>query len=161
MFDASLWAFVGLVLFLALLVYLKVPGKIGSSLDEQADNIKSELEGARKLREEAQAVLAEYQRKRTEAEAEAEQIVADAKVNAERMTKEAAEALEGMIARRTQAAENKIAQAEASAIAEVKAKAADIAVQAAEVVLTDVLKDTAASDKVTSDAVKVTTGLLQ
>ncbi len=66
--DATFWAFIALLLFIALIVYLKVPGMIGRSLDERAENIKKELEEARTLREEAQQLLAEYHRKRKEAE---------------------------------------------------------------------------------------------
>ncbi len=72
---ATLWAFVSLLLFLALVIYLKVPGTIGKALDKRADEIKSQLAEAARLREEAQALLAEYQRKRKEAEVEAEHIL--------------------------------------------------------------------------------------
>ncbi|WP_186386940.1 MULTISPECIES: F0F1 ATP synthase subunit B [unclassified Stappia] len=133
--DASAWALVGLVIFLGLIVYMKVPGMVGSSLDKRADTIRKELEDARRLREEAQALLADYQRRRQEAESEAEGIVAEAKREADRLTLEANAALEDLIARRTVAAERKIAQAEAQAIAEVRSRAADIAVAAAETIL--------------------------
>lgn len=133
--DATFWALIALILFIALLYYLKVPGKIGASLDKRAETISNELEEARKLREEAQGLLAEYQRKRREAEEEAEAIVAEAKLEAERMTSEANEALQEMIERRTKAAERKIEQAEGQAVAEVRARAADIAVAAARKIL--------------------------
>jgi F-type H+-transporting ATPase subunit b len=144
--DATFWALVGLVLFFALLIYLKVPGKIGGSLDDRAETIRKELEDARKMREEAQDLLSEYQRKRHEAEGEAEAIIAEATSEAERLTVETNQALEEMIARRTKAAEDKIAQAESQAIAEVRAKAADIAVAAAEQILTAKVKDKVADD---------------
>ncbi|MBL4645099.1 MAG: ATP F0F1 synthase subunit B, partial [Rhizobiales bacterium] len=86
MFDATFWALVGLVLFLALIIYLKVPGKMGEALDKRSDAIRSELEDARRLREEAQALLAEYQRKQREAEREAEDIINQAKREAKAMT---------------------------------------------------------------------------
>ena len=73
--DATFWALVALIIFLAVVVYLKVPGMIGKSLDDRAEKIRNELEEARKLREEAQALLAEYQKKRKEAEKEAGDIV--------------------------------------------------------------------------------------
>lgn len=138
--DATFWALVGLILFFALIIYLKVPGKITASLDNRADRIRRELEEARRLREEAQAVLAEYQRKRKEAEAEAEAILSTAKVEAERMTTEAREALDEMIARRTTAAETKIAQAEAHAVAEVRTRASEMAVAAARLMLEEKVK---------------------
>ena len=134
--DSSAWALIGLILFLALLAYLKVPGMIGSGLDKRANSIRKELDDARKLREEAQSLLAEYQRRRQEAEAEAEGIVAEAKREAERLTEEATASLDEMIARRTDAAERKIAQAEEFAMAEVRARATDIAIAAAETILT-------------------------
>lgn len=133
--DASAWALVGLVIFLAIVVYMKVPGMVGTSLDKRADTIRKELEDARRLREEAQALLADYQRRRQEAEGEAEGIVAEAKREADRLTLEANAALEDLITRRTAAAERKIAQAEAQAISEVRARAADIAVAAAGAIL--------------------------
>lgn len=133
--DATFWALVGLVLFFVLIAYLKVPAKITAGLDGRAERIRRELDEARRLREEAQAVLAEYQRKRKEAEAEAETILSTAKVEAERMTTEARAALDEMIVRRTAAAETKIAQAEAQAVAEVRARAAEVAVAAARVLL--------------------------
>jgi F-type H+-transporting ATPase subunit b len=133
--DATAWSFVGLIIFLAIIVYVKVPGMIGTSLDKRADTIRKELEDARRLREEAQALLADYQRRRQEAESEAEGIVAEAKREADRLTLEANAALEDLITRRTAAAERKIAQAESQAISEVRARAADIAVAAAETIL--------------------------
>ncbi|WP_150524450.1 F0F1 ATP synthase subunit B [Roseibium sediminis] len=144
--DATFWALIGLVLFIALIAYLKVPGKIGGALDKRADDIRDELEEARRLREEAQALLSDYQRKRHEAEEEAANIVAEATAEAERLTVETNKALEEMIARRTKAAEDKIAQAESQAVKEVRSKAADIAVRAAEDILSSKIKDKVADD---------------
>jgi F-type H+-transporting ATPase subunit b len=135
MLDNSWWAFIGLVLFLALLGYLGVFGKIGGFLDDRAKRISSELDEARRLREEAQALLAEYQKKRLAAEREAAEIVENAKSEAVRLTAEAEEALNEMIDRRTRASETKIGQAEQQALAEVKALAADLAVRAARQIL--------------------------
>jgi F-type H+-transporting ATPase subunit b len=131
MFDASFWALVALVLFIGLLVYLKVPATITRSLDNRADRIRSELEEARRLREEASDLLAQYQRRRKEAEAEAQQIVDSARHEAELITREAKAKTEEFVARRTAMAEQKIAQAEAQAVAEVKSSAVDLAVEAA------------------------------
>lgn len=132
MFDATFWAFIALIIFLGLLVYLKVPAMIGKSLDARADRIRGELDEARRLREEASALLADYQRRRKEAEAEAQQIVASAKHEAELITREAKVKTEEFVTRRTAMAEQKIAQAEAQAIAEVKSSAVDLAVEAAQ-----------------------------
>lgn len=160
MFDATLWALVGLILFFALLWYLKVPGKVGAMLDQQANNIKQELDGARKLREEAQALMAEYQRKRKEAEAEADQIIADAKVEAVRLADEAKAAVEEMIVRRTKAAEAKIAQAETNAVAEVRARAADVAVLAAETIVTSSIANKEVGDKIMTASIKLVSSSL-
>ena len=133
--DATFWALVALILFFVVIAWYKVPAMITKSLDDRAAKIRDELNEARRLREEAQSLLADYQRKRREAEGEAESIVAEAKDEAERLTHETNAALEDMIVRRTKAAEAKIAQAESQAIAEVRARAADVAISAAEKIL--------------------------
>lgn len=134
-FDATFFATVGLVLFLAILVYFKVPGLMGKSLDERSDNIRNELAEAKQLREEAQQLLAEYKRKRKEAEAEAEQIVAAAEREAEMLTEEARQKTEEFVARRNALSEQKIRQAEADAIGAVRAAAVDLAIAAAQDVI--------------------------
>lgn len=135
--DATFWATVALVIFLAIVVYLKVPGMIAGQLDKRADKIRNELEEARKLREEAQQLLAEYQRKRKESEAEAASIVDAAKREAKVLAAEAKAKTEEYVTRRTAFAEQKIAQAERDAIAEVRGRAVDIAIEAARKVLGD------------------------
>lgn len=140
MFDATIWAFVGLVLFLVLIGALGVFGKIGGLLDKRANDIANELEEAKRLRLEAQALLAEYQAKRKAAEAEAEEIVAGAKAEATRLAADAEVSLKDLIDRRTRATETKIAQAETQALAEVKTIAAEVAVQAATRLLAEKVK---------------------
>lgn len=134
-FDATFFAFVGLVLFLALIVYLKVPGMMAKSLDARADKIRDELAEAKRLREEAQHVLAEYQRKRKEAEAEAASIVAAAEREAAALTAEAKQKTEEFVARRNALSEQKIKQAETDAVNAVRSAAVDLAIAAAEAVL--------------------------
>ncbi|WP_411033209.1 F0F1 ATP synthase subunit B [Shinella sp. BYT-45] len=134
-FDATFFAFVGLLLFLALIAYLKVPGMIAKSLDARAEKIQNELAEAKRLREEAQHLLAEYQRKRKDAEAEAAGIVAAAEREASALTAEAKQKTEEYVARRTALSEQKIRQAEADAINAVRAAAVDLAVAAAEKVI--------------------------
>ncbi len=129
--DATFWAFIALVIFIAIVVYLKVPGMIGRSLDERADRIKKELEEARTLREEAQQLLAEYHRKRKEAEKEASDIVASAEREAKALLEDAKRATEEYVVRRNRLAEQKIATAETDAINAVRASAVDLAVAAA------------------------------
>jgi F-type H+-transporting ATPase subunit b len=133
--DATFWAFVALVIFAGIVVYMKVPGMIGKSLDERADRIRRELDDARRLREEAQQLLADYQRKRTEAEKEAGEIVAAAKREADQLLAEAHSRTEEYVARREALAELKIGQAEREAVNEVRASAVDIAVEAARALL--------------------------
>ncbi len=135
--DATFWALIGLIIFLAILVYLKVPAMMGRSLDERAANIAKELDEARTLREEAQALLAEYHRKRKEAEKEASEIVASAQREAAALLTEAKEKSEDYIVRRNKLAEQKIAQAEADAVNQVRASAVEIAVAAAGTLIAD------------------------
>ncbi len=134
-FDATFFAFVGLLLFLALVVYLKVPGMVAKSLDERADKIRGELAEAKRLREEAQHVLAEYQRKRKEAEAEAASIVAAAEREAAMLTAEAKQKTEEFVTRRNALSEQKIKQAETDAVNAVRSAAVDLAIAAAESIL--------------------------
>lgn len=133
--DPSFWALIALVLFFAVLIYFKVPGVVTSVLDRRADTIRNELDDARRLREEAQALLAEYQRKAREAEGEAEEIIEQAKREADALTAEASRRLDEYVASRTKMAEQKIAQAEAQALQEVRALSADVAIGAAEKIL--------------------------
>ena len=144
--DASFWALVALILFFVLIAYLKVPGLVTKGLDDRSDKIRNDLEEARRLREEAQQLLAEYQRKRKEAEQEAESIIAAAKHEAEAMAKDAEQKTEDYIARRTALAEQKIAQAEGQALAEVRTAAVDLAVEAAEAVIQKKMTGDASAD---------------
>lgn len=139
--DATFWAFIALLLFFAIVIYFKAPSLVTRTLDARIAKIEADLDEARRLREEAQSLLAEYERKRKAAESEAEDIVAAAKDEAERLTAEAEAALEDMVARRTKAVEDKIAQAEAQAISEVRARSADVAIEAARLLLADQVKE--------------------
>ena len=134
---ATVWVTVGLVLFLGILVYFKVPGFISRALDARAEKIHSDLDEARRLREEAQALLAEFQQKRKDAEKEAADIVTAAKREAEILLGEAHKKTEDYVARRAAIAEQKIAQAEREAVNEVRSSAVDIAVEAARRLLAD------------------------
>ncbi|MDZ5698879.1 F0F1 ATP synthase subunit B [Chelativorans sp. M5D2P16] len=135
--DATFWALVALIIFLAVLVYYKVPGMMNQTLDKRAERIRNELEEARELREEAQQLLAEYQRKRREAEQEAEELVAAAKREAKIIVAEAKSKTEEYVTRRTALAEQKIAQAERDAVNEVRARAVDVAIAAAGSILAE------------------------
>ncbi|CAG1015520.1 MAG: F0F1 ATP synthase subunit B [Rhizobiaceae bacterium] len=144
--DATFWAFVALVIFVAIIFYLKVPATISKSLDERAVRIRNELDEARRLREEAQQLLAEYQRKRKEAEKEAGDIVAAAKREAGQLVEDAKKKTDEYVARRTALAEQKIGQAERDAVNEVRARAVDVAVEAARSVLAAKVDGKADSD---------------
>ncbi|WP_416899361.1 MAG: F0F1 ATP synthase subunit B [Minwuia sp.] len=138
--DPAFWVAVAFILFFALIVYLKVPGKLLSQLDARADRIRNELEEAKRLREEAQALYAEYQRKAEEAQQEAENIVAHAKEESARLAEKMRADLEASLERRKAQAEQKIAQAEQQAIDEVRNRAVDIASAAAASILREEMK---------------------
>lgn len=140
-FDAAFFAMVALAIFVGVVIYLKVPGRIAAMLDERAKKIAEDLDQAKRLREEAQALLAEYERKRKSAEDEAAEIIEAAREEADRLTEEATSSLEALVVRRSRAVEEKIAQAEAQAIADVRRRSADLAVEAARRVLADQMKD--------------------
>lgn len=129
------------LLFLAVLVYFKVPGMVGKMLDKRATDIKSELDEARALREEAQTILASYERKQREVKDQADRIVAQAKQEAEANAEQARADLEKSIARRLAAAEDQIASAEAAAVKEVRDRAIAIAVAAAREVIAEQMTD--------------------
>ena len=144
--DAETWVALAFILFLCGLGYIGVHKMLAKALDDRAGRIKADLDDARRLRDEAAQLLAEYQNKRTQAEAEAQDIVAGAKAEAERQAIEAKAKIEEFVARRTKMAETKIAQAEAQATADVRAAAAEAAVAAAERILTAETTGKLASD---------------
>ena len=138
-FSAEFWTLsntdfivsIAFILFIGVLFYFKVPGMIGKMLDDRAAGIKSDIDEARALREEAQTLLASYERKQKEVQDQADKIVAQAKVDAEAAAEQARADLKTSIERRLAAAEDQIANAEAAAVKEVRDTAAVVAVQAA------------------------------
>jgi F-type H+-transporting ATPase subunit b len=151
--GATIWATIALVIFIGIVIYFGVPKMITGMLDERIKKIETDLAEAEALRAEAKALLEDYARRREEAEKEAEDIVTAAREDAFRLTAEAKASLEAMVARREKAVADKIAQAEAQAVAEVRARSADLAVEAARVLLEkqvatkgDVLVDQAIRD---------------
>lgn len=129
------WVMISFFIFVGLLIYYKVPAMIAGALDRRAEAIRRELDEARRLREEAQRLLADYQRKSREAEAEAQGIIDLARREAEHLNAETRRGLAEQLERRAKLAEDKIARAEAQAISEVKARAVDVALAAAEQIL--------------------------
>ncbi len=118
------------LLFAGVLIYLKVPGLLGGLLDKRAEGIQGELDEAKALRDEAQTILASYERKKAEVEDQAKHIVERARVEAEDAAEAAKSALAASIERRLKAAEDQIASAEASAVREVRDRAIEVAVSA-------------------------------
>lgn len=131
----TFWVAVSLVIFLAILAYFGVPKAIVAGLDSRGEKVAKELAEARRLRVEAEKLLAEYEAKRKAAESEATGIVAAANEEAKRLAEEAEAKLNDFVARRTKSAEDKIALAESQAEAEVRAAAAEAATRAAEVII--------------------------
>ena len=130
--HAEFWVLIAFIAFMGIVLYMKIPGQIGKSLDDRADNIRTELDEARRLREEAQALLADYQKKSHLAEEEAKAIIDQARREAEALAEETRKGLTENLARRTKMAEEKIARAEAQALTEVRSSAVDAAIRAAE-----------------------------
>lgn len=135
--DNSFYATVSLFIFIGVVIYFGIPRIVGKMLDGKIKQIETDIAEAKRLRTDAAALLAEYEQKRVAAEQEAEGIVTAAKEEAVRLTAEAQASLSDLVARRTKAVEDKIAQAEAQAVAEVRARSADVAIEAARVVLSD------------------------
>ncbi len=148
MFEAEFWVAVAFVIFVAILGYYQVHKLLVKHIDERRGRIQAELDEARRLKAEAEALLATYRRKQHEAEHEAQAIIASAKAEAERLGAEAEAKIEEFIVRHTKMAESKIAQAEAQALADVRSAAAEAAVAAAEAILTHTVKDKVADDLV-------------
>lgn len=136
LYDPEFWVAVAFVIFVLGLGYLGVHKTLGSALDQHGARIKAELDEAARLKAEAMQLVAEYRRKRDQAEGEAQSIISGAKADAERVAIEANAKAEEFVARRTKMAETKIAQAEAQAVADVRNAAAEAAATAAERILT-------------------------
>lgn len=126
---------ISFLLFVGVLVYFKVPGMLGGMLDKRAQQIKADLDEARTLREEAQTILATFERRQKEVQAQADKIVAAAKEDAGRAAEQAKADLQASIARRVAAAEDQIASAEAAAVREVRDQAITVAISTAREVI--------------------------
>jgi F-type H+-transporting ATPase subunit b len=144
--EAEFWVAIAFVIFLGVLAKVGAHRLLIGALDDRSARIKAELDEARRVRDEAQALLADYQRRRSEADREADAIVVAARAEAERLAAEAKVKVEDFVARRTKMAEAKIAQAETQAVADVRAAAADAAVAAAEKILSGTAKGKVADD---------------
>ena len=136
-FDNTFFAFVALVIFFGIVLWAGAHKKAGAALDARANQISKDIADARKLREEAEALLAEYKQKKLDAEKEAMGIIAQAKSDAAAYAEDAKKKLADSLTRRTRQAEQKIAQAEAAAVKEVRAAATDLAIRAASSIIGD------------------------
>jgi F-type H+-transporting ATPase subunit b len=139
-YEPEFWVAVAFVILMGVFAYLGIHRTVLTTLDHRSERIKAELDDARRLKEEAAKLLAEYEARRASAEREAEDIIANARADAERIATEAKAKIEDFVARRTKTAESKIALAEAQALADVRAAAADAAVAAASAILSQSVK---------------------
>ena len=144
--EAETWVAIAFVILFVVFGYLGIHRTVLKALDHRAERIKAELDDARRLKDEAAALLTEYKAKRSSAEREAEEIISNAKSEAERIAVEAKAKMEDFVTRRTKTAESKIALAEAQALADVRSAAANAAVTAASTILSQSVKGSVADD---------------
>ncbi len=133
--DPVFWVMIAFIGFVALLIYYGVPGAVGKALDDRATAIRANLDEARRLRDEAHALLADYQRRSREAEEETKTILEQAKREGEALAAETRKNLQESVERRTKLAEEKIERAEAQALSDVRTAAVESAIAAAEKIL--------------------------
>lgn len=148
--NSHTWVGIGVCMFFGILIWKKVPQSILGMLDSRAASISKELSSAKQLHEEAAALLDQYKNKQAEAEKEASVILEEAQAEAERYAKEARAALDVQIERRGKVAEERIAQAEAQAVNEVRVLAAEAAVKAAEILITERMSEARSSELIKS-----------
>ena len=149
-YEAETWVAVAFVIFLLLIWRAGAHRWILSSLDDRSKRVGAELAEARRLKHEAEKLLAEYQKKRREAENEAAAIIAQAKIEATEIAAETKIRMEEFVVRRTKMAEAKITQAESQAVADVRAAAADAAIKVSEKILSETVKGKVADDLLTA-----------
>lgn len=125
------------LLFVGVLLYFRVPREVGKLLDKRADGIRAELDDARGLREEAQSLLASFERKQKDVQTQADRIVSNARDEANRSAEQAKVDIAKSIQRRLTAAEEQIQSAQDKAVRQVRDEAVTVAVAAARQVITD------------------------
>jgi F-type H+-transporting ATPase subunit b len=143
-FEPEFWVAVAFVILMGVFAYSGIHRTVLKTLDHRSERIKAELDDARRLKEEAAKLLAEYKARHASAEREAQDIIESAKAEAERIASEAKTKMEDFVARRTKTAESKIALAEAQALADVRSAAANAAVTAASTILSQSVKGSVA-----------------
>jgi F-type H+-transporting ATPase subunit b len=144
--EPEFWVAVAFVILMGVFAYFGIHSTVLKALDHRSERIKAELDDARRLKDEAAKLLAEYKARRATAERDAQEIIASAKADAERIAAETKVKMEDFVARRTKTAESKIALAEAQAMADVRAAAADAAVTAASRILSQTVTGQVAED---------------
>lgn len=145
-YEPETWVAIAFIILMGLFAYLGIHRTVLKALDHRAERIRAELDDARRLKEEAAKLLADYKARHASAEREAQDIISSARAEAERIAAEAKVKLEDFVARRTKTAESKIALAEAQAVADVRAAAANAAVTAASTILSQSVKGSVADD---------------
>src|SRR6202790_3387818 len=145
-YEPEFWVAVAFVILMGVFAYVGIHRTVLKTLDHRSERIKAELDDARRLKEESAKLLAEYKARHASAEREAQDIIAAARAEAERIASEARVKLEDFVARRTRTAESKIALAEAQALADVRAAAANAAVAAASTILSQSVKGSVADE---------------
>ncbi|MEM1193121.1 MAG: F0F1 ATP synthase subunit B [Pseudomonadota bacterium] len=135
--DTTFWVSLGFLAVVGIFWRLGVHKTVAGLLDQRKEKIADELEAARRLREEAQELLAQYQRRQREAEDEAKGIIEQAKRDADRMGRDARQKINDQLERRAKSAEEKIARAEAQAIADVRNQTTDVAIAAARTIINE------------------------
>ncbi len=131
LYNTDIVVLIAFVLFIGILVYFKVPGFITGFLDSRAEQIRADLDEARRLREEAQQLVAGYERKLSEVKGQAERIVARAAQEAKDAAEQARSDMETQVARRLAAADEQLSAAEADALRSVRDRAVAVAIAAA------------------------------
>jgi F-type H+-transporting ATPase subunit b len=144
--EPEFWVAVAFVVLMGIFAYFGIHRTVLKTLDHRSERIKAELDDARRLKQEAAKLLAEYQARGASAEREAQDIIESARAEAERIAAEAKTKMEDFVARRTKTAESKIALAETQAMADVRAAAAEAAVNAASTILSQSVKGELAND---------------
>jgi F-type H+-transporting ATPase subunit b len=153
--EPEFWVAVAFVILMGIFAYVGVHRTLLKALDHRSERIKAELDDARRLKEEAAKLLGEYKARQASAERDAQDIIASAKAEAERIAAEAKTKMEDFVVRRTKTAESKIALAEAQAVADVRAAAANAAVAAASTILSHSVKGQLADDLLAKGIVEV------
>jgi F-type H+-transporting ATPase subunit b len=148
--DPEAWVAIAFVIFVGVLLYYKIPGMLAKALDQRSAAIARELEEARRLRAEAESLLADYKKRAENAETEAAEILSQAEREAAAYAKEARSAFDEMIARRLTVAEQKIKLEEEKARKQIRAQAAELAVAAAEQLIEQKVTGKVAENSITA-----------